>query len=219
MPSTSATNPTFLGGARPGESKACNESDRSAVQSPTFSMWRQKDKSDEVALRREALAHADALYNLARYLTGNATDAEDLVQDTYARALISADRFAPGSNLKAWLMRILRNIFIDRYRRQSASPIRALDANQSDGEDILQHPSAASDGGAVTAADLESALMALPEASRTVVLLDLEGLSEKEASAVLDCPVGTVKSRLFHARAALRELLKDYAPSRSIHGL
>jgi RNA polymerase sigma-70 factor (ECF subfamily) len=182
-------------------------------------MWRHEDKSNETTLRQEALAHADALFHLARYLTGNATDAEDLVQDTYTRALLSADRFAPGSNLKAWLLRILRNLFIDRYRRQSASPIRALDESEGEGEAILQRQAALFDSGAVTAADLESALMSLPEASRTIVLLDLEGLSEKEAAAVLDCPVGTVKSRLFHARAALRELLKDYAPNRSIHGL
>src|SRR5260370_28148519 len=90
-------------------------------------------------LGREALAYADSLYNLARYLTRNATDAEDLVQETYALALRAAAQFAPGSNLKAWLIRILRNTFFSIYRRQRRNPtVGGLDTVNPTYEDPVQ---------------------------------------------------------------------------------
>ncbi|TMH70226.1 MAG: sigma-70 family RNA polymerase sigma factor, partial [Betaproteobacteria bacterium] len=141
-------------------------------------------------LGREALAYADTLHNLARYLTRNATDAEDLVQETYTRALRAAAQFTPGTNLKAWLFRILRNTFISLYRRQRRDPtVGGLDTvNPS------QHD--ATDGGwlrgdlelehlrTVVGEEIERALMSLSEEARTVVLLDLEGLSEHEVANV-----------------------------------
>jgi RNA polymerase sigma-70 factor (ECF subfamily) len=168
-------------------------------------------------LGREALAYADTLYNLARYLTGNDTDAEDLVQETYARALAGANQFVPGTNLKAWLFRILRNTFISAYRRRRSDPtVGGLDT-------VAPSPAADTAGWGhadveldrlrkVVADEVERALMSLSEDARTVVLLDLEGLSEAEVADVLGCPVGTVKSRLSRARAALRQRLRDYAP-------
>jgi RNA polymerase sigma-70 factor (ECF subfamily) len=167
------------------------------------------------ALGDEALAYADALHNLARYLTGNATDAEDLVQETYARALKGAHQFAPGTNLKAWLFRILRNTFISAYRRRRADPV----VSRLDSVDLAGLPAAETwllDDveldrlRRVVGEEIEEALMRLSEEARTVILLDLEGLTEVEVAEVVGCPVGTVKSRLARARAALRGLLRDY---------
>jgi RNA polymerase sigma-70 factor (ECF subfamily) len=153
--------------------------------------------------RREALAHADALHGLARYLTGMDSDAEDLVQEAYARAFSGQGSFTEGTNLKAWLFRILRNTFVDGYRRQQSSPIDAGAA--------LPEVEAGASLAAVAPRDIQRAMMALSEEGRTAILLDLEGLTETEMAAVLGCAVGTVKSRLARARAQLRGLLEDYA--------
>jgi RNA polymerase sigma-70 factor (ECF subfamily) len=138
-------------------------------------------------LGREALAYADALHNLARYLTRNRADAEDLVQETYARALRGAAQFTPGTNLKAWLFRILRNTFISLYRRQR-DDIRPWGASTPSipARQEPTSPAGSAGPGARPAArhggrEIEAALMSLTEDARTIVLLDLEGLTEGEA--------------------------------------
>ena len=166
-------------------------------------------------LGQNALAYADTLHNLAVYLTGNGPDADDLVQETYARALRAAARFTPGTNLKAWLFRILRNTFISSYRRRRRDPVVG-------GLDTVDPDAIAADGRGfrddivdrlrrVVADEIQEALMRLGEEARTVILLDLEGLNEREVAQVLGCAVGTVKSRLWRARATLRQILADYA--------
>ncbi len=171
---------------------------------------------DESGLGPEALAYADALHNLARYLTRSDVDAEDLVQETYARALRGAAGFTPGTNLKAWLFRILRNTFISTYRRRRSDPTSGgLDTVDQDVPDTgaWLHGDVELDRlRKIVAEDIERAMLSLTEDARTVILLDLEGLTEVEVADVLGCAVGTVKSRLSRARAALRQRLSDYAP-------
>jgi RNA polymerase sigma-70 factor (ECF subfamily) len=168
-----------------------------------------------VTLGQGAVAYVDVLHNLARYLTRNGADAEDLVQETYARALQNADQFTPGTNLKAWLFRILRNTFISRYRRDRNNPVvGGFEAEMSTA--AAEEPWFLGDLELdrlrkVVDTELEAALMALSEDARTVILLDLDGLTDQEIAEVMGCAPGTVKSRLARARAALRLSLKDYA--------
>ncbi|HUM17456.1 MAG TPA: sigma-70 family RNA polymerase sigma factor [Candidatus Nitrosotalea sp.] len=175
-------------------------------------------RTDAGGLGREALAYADTLYNLARYLTRSPTDAEDLVQETYARALNAAHQYTPGTNLKAWLFRILRNTFLSQYRHERHNPtVGGLDTvgPASPGPEPAQWLRGDLELDRlrkVVGEEIERALMSLSEEARTVILLDLEGLTEAEVAVVVGCAVGTVKSRLSRARAALRTLLKDYAP-------
>lgn len=163
----------------------------------------------------QALAHADALYNFARSLLRDPGEAEDLVQEAYARAIGAAHQFEPGTNLKAWLFRILRNAYLER-RRRSLPWSRELPAENLNEGDAPDEPVA--DGPefdqfrVLVAEEVAEAVHALPEAWRMVILLDLEGMTEGEVAGVLGCAEGTVKSRLSRARAALRGLLAAYCP-------
>jgi RNA polymerase sigma-70 factor (ECF subfamily) len=166
-------------------------------------------------LPTEALSHLDALYNLARWLVRDPVEAEDLVQETYLRAVRSAHQFQPGTNLRAWLFQILRNTFFTQYKRRgreagTVDP-EVLDAMpHTSGTVIVDNRMAGPPDGAA-GLDLTTALNRLPEEYRSVVLLaDLEDFSMGEIAAILECPVGTVKSRLFRARGILRQLLRDY---------
>ena len=162
----------------------------------------------------EALTHADRLFNLGRRLTGNDADAEELVQETYVRALAGAHSFV-GGNLKAWLFKILRNTFIDLRRRNRTVAVSPdtdlLDAGGGDDTDLLRDDMELDRLRRVVGEEIDAALAALADESRTIVLLDVEGFNETEIADVIGCPVGTVKSRLSRARVLLRQRLKDYA--------
>ena len=184
----------------------------------TMAMARQQPQpAARVDLGREALAHADALHDLARYLLGEAAGAEDLVQEAYARAIRAREQFTPGTNLKAWLFAILRNTFIGQYRRARRDPVEGgYDTVEPAGEEPARDAWLRDDFELdrmrrLVAGEIEEALLSLSEEARTVVLLDLEGFTEAEVAQVMGCAPGTVKSRLARARAALRRRLADYA--------
>jgi RNA polymerase sigma-70 factor (ECF subfamily) len=166
-------------------------------------------------LSTEALRHLDALYNLARWLVRDPAEAEDLVQETYLRALRAAHQFRPGTNLRAWLFQIMRNAFYTQYKRKGREP-EAMDpevlervSHASGAMVVDDHLAGSADGAA--GLDLTAALNRLPEEYRSVVLLaDLEDFTMGEIAAIVGCPVGTVKSRLFRARGILKDLLRDY---------
>lgn len=172
---------------------------------------------------KEALVHLDALYRTARRLTGHREEAEELVQETFLKAYRAFDRYEPGTNARAWLFRILRNTFLNRYERRKreagAVPLEAVEpVLGADDPDLGLSPDTY-DGmlGRVLEDDVRNALMALPEAYRTVVVLaDMEGLAYREIAEIVEIPVGTVMSRLFRGRRALR---RDLVNAARRHGI
>ena len=168
----------------------------------------------------EALPYLDQLYGAALRMTRNRADAEDLVQDAYAKAFGSFHQYRPGTNLKAWLYRILTNTFINSYRKKQREPLQS-DAEAV--EDWQLHRAASHDSVGLPSAenlaldalpdsDIKDALGQLTEDRRLAVYLaDVEGFSYKEIAEIMDTPIGTVMSRLHRGRRQLRELLADYA--------
>jgi len=166
---------------------------------------------------RAALVHLDALYRVALRLTGNAADAEDLVQETMLRAYRSWDRYTPGTNAKGWLLTILRHLFINEYRRKSRHP-ETVDVDTIEPFALFQEVQEEDPQGAffdkIVDDEVLRAVDQLPEAFREAVTLsDVEGLSYEEVAKVLDVPVGTVKSRLYRGRRLLQAKLYEYAVS------
>jgi RNA polymerase sigma-70 factor, ECF subfamily len=165
-----------------------------------------------------ALVHLDLLYRAALRLTHNRAEAEDLVQETWLRALRHFDQFDPGSNCRAWLLTILRNAFLNRLRREGREILESDMAATEAGAARLEEASVARSSPeedffqTVLHGDVERALKTLPLPFRLVVTLaDLEGLAYKEIAQVLDCPIGTVMSRLSRARQLLRKELVTLA--------
>jgi RNA polymerase sigma-70 factor (ECF subfamily) len=174
-----------------------------------------------------ALPHFDALYSLALHLTRNRRDAEDLVQEAFLKAFRFFDSFEPGTHMRAWLFRILRNTFINTYRKAKVRPqtvdLSAIDAtyDQVVEETFLrQHRPASPEDvlmSGVLDEEVDQALADLPEEYRSVVVLALiEDLSYKEIAAALSIPIGTVMSRLHRGRRILQTQLLEYAQRRGI---
>lgn len=176
--------------------------------------------------RSGELPYADALFGTALRLTRNRQDAEDLLQETYLRAFAHYDGFQEGTNLKAWLFRILKNGFINGYRQRKAGPREVdLDREEASFEAALEEivPSAATPEDELVArtldGDVARALAALPEDFRLVVeLVDLQDFSYREVADILEIPLGTVMSRLYRGRRLLEDALLAYGRRRGYFG-
>jgi RNA polymerase sigma-70 factor, ECF subfamily len=174
---------------------------------------------DRVRFEEEALALSDQVYRVARHLANSREEAEDLVQETYARAFRSWRSYTPGTNLRAWLLRILTNLNIDRGRRTQRAPqMTPLEAN-----DYFLYDKLAESGDGLTDEDrvverlsqddVVSALSAVPHDFRDViVLVDLGDFSYQDAAQILDIPIGTVMSRLHRGRRILKSELAESVP-------
>jgi len=164
---------------------------------------------------REALIHLDTLYNVALRLAGNAADAEDLVQEAVAKAWRAWDSYRRGTNCRAWLVTILRNTFINQFRRESRRPTAVQFDSVEDisvFEAVQERDPEGSFFRYIGDDEVKQAIHDLPEEFRIpVVLSDIEGMSYAEIAEVLNVPVGTVKSRLFRGRRRLQQRLYEYA--------
>ncbi|MFE9243058.1 sigma-70 family RNA polymerase sigma factor [Nocardiopsis sp. NPDC006938] len=184
-----------------------------------------RDEAQTLDFATEVTPFADQLYPTALRMTRNPADAEDLVQETFAKAFANFHQFRAGTNLRAWLYRILTNTFINSYRKKQREPrqettdeikdwqLAAAETHTSSGmrsaeTEVLDH---------LPDSDIKQALARLPEEFQEVIyLVDIEGYAYKEVAARMGTPLGTVMSRLHRARRQLREMLADYGRERGM---
>jgi len=171
----------------------------------------------------EALPHLDLLYNFALRTTGDPDDARDLLQETFLKAYRFWDKYEKGTNIRAWLFRIMKNSYINRYRKETREP------NKVDFEDVENFYDSIRDEskdtsdlqrrmfGELLGDEVTLALQSLPDDFRTVVILcDIEELTYEEIAEFLNCPIGTVRSRLHRGRKQLQAQLHSYARQRGL---
>ncbi|MGE5801706.1 MAG: sigma-70 family RNA polymerase sigma factor [Gemmatimonadota bacterium] len=176
-----------------------------AFEEPITGEW----DARRLLFEAEALVHIDALYRVALRFVRNAADADDLVQDTLFRAYQAWDQYEPGTNAKGWLLTILRNVFVNEYRRTR----RRREILETSHPGPEENPTVRFFDDLVDE-EVTRAIDALPLPYREVIILrDVEDLRYEEIATMLGVPVGTVKSRLFRARALLQDRLRDYAVS------
>lgn len=175
----------------------------------------------QAEFEREAVPHMDLLYNYALRMTGKTADADDLVQETYLKAFRFWDKYEKGTNIKAWLFRIMKNSYINRYRKESKEPAtvdydevknfyNTIKDDSTDADDLGERMF-----GNLLPDEVAKALELLPVDFRTVVILcDIEGLTYEEIADFVEIPIGTVRSRLHRGRKILRIKLFEYARKR-----
>ncbi len=175
----------------------------------------------QAEFEQEALPHMSLLYNYALRMTGNPADADDLLQETYLKAFRFWDKYEKGTNIRAWLFRIMKNSYINRYRKESKEPdtvdydeiknfYNSIKDDSADSDDLAERIF-----GNLLEDEVSKALESLPVDFRTVVILcDIEGLTYEEIAGFVEIPIGTVRSRLHRGRKMLRGKLVDYARKR-----
>jgi RNA polymerase sigma-70 factor (ECF subfamily) len=211
--------------ARPVSSSVPDGSPARDQQQKGSSVPEETVEERRARFERDALPFLDQLYAAAMRMTRNPADAEDLVQETYVKAFAAFHQFQEGTNLKAWLYRILTNSFINTYRKRQREPQKSSSENI---EDWQLHAAESHTSSGLRSAEMEAldhlpdsdvkdALQSLPEEFRLAVYLaDVEGFAYKEIAEIMDTPIGTVMSRLHRGRKQLQALLADYAKERGL---